>query len=204
MREDLDGSFEHLARRFLDDERWRAHSSRDAERLFAECASLFRDVAEVRLDQFGEGEDAFDIDDALFAASFDLGMAAFRHAVRKATVIRALESIRGLFEGHYVHEVESISCRQFWDNVLGYRDIDDSTPKSLLWLLDGSLSLLRLLAVHPERHMRASALHGLNHFPALESARLALTEVASTELDEELKTYAEQALDAFARGKRLI
>lgn len=187
-----------VARRFLDDERWRPGNADDAERLIEECQQLFRGAPGLASRRFRR------LDAALFAASFDLGVTVFRFELKRKTVDNLLKEIRWLFEEHYVNQPRAVSCLQFWDNILGYKEVGESDPQSLSWFLAGAFKLLHLLSVHPVRKVRASALHGLNHFPDLEEARAALIQATLTERDAKLRAYAQKALDAFAQGRRLV
>lgn len=186
-----------LANRFLDDDRALADNDTEATELVQACVNLFQaanTLSALSLDE---------VDDALFNASFDVGVAICRYEIGTALAADLAEAAERLFLTYYTAHPGFISCGQFWDNVLGYRDLEEFS-KSGREFLDWALKVLERLAAHPSRHIRASALHGLNHHPNLEVAAARIRECLDRETDVELRKYAEDALRAFSEGRRLV
>jgi hypothetical protein len=186
------------ARRFLDDARSRPQNASEAESVCQDCTSIFSEALAVRAIL----EDEFD--NVLFAASYDLGLAVFGSEVSQLAISKVLDAIRSLFENFYSTSPGGLSCHQFWDNVLGYRDEPSPSQRSATSFLAGALQLLGDLSRRPETHIRASALHGLNHFPDGRSARNALQIAEARESEPQLRDYARDSLDAMAAGRRLV
>jgi hypothetical protein len=143
------------------------------------------------------------IDDALFNASFDVGNAVTTWPLDPSVLSDLGSAIERLFAQYYAASPRSVSCAQFWDNILGYKDWEHAPASGHLFAADAATILSRLLFRH-EVHIRRSAVHGLNHHPDMNLAAKLLTSHSVHELDPEVRTYCEDVLTAFRDGKRLV
>lgn len=187
-----------VAEAFLESDRERAGSAREAEKTCSRCIRLFDAANEQELRSFEP------FDDALFNASFDLGIVVFQFELKKTTVESLLASISRLFALYYHGSPPSVSCGQFWDNILGYKEVSTKAYRSSEWFFAGARELLQTLANDSEGHIRASALHGMNHYPNLDMATEDMEEVLAREASPTLRQYATEALAAFRAGRRLV
>ncbi len=191
------GDLQALVEAFNDDRRSSPDNDDEAKDLFERCTRLF--ASDSQLNALVPQE----VDDALFNASFDLHHVVYRYAVPHEAAVALLDAIESLFKKYYANHEEGLSCGQFWDNALGYSTTEFMTPSGFVFL-DRAIEVLGRLLTRPEAHIRASALHGLNHHPIVDKAQVEIERHLQRETDPGLRDYASQVLDAFANGKTLV
>lgn len=183
----------HLSR----NDRPRADNNVEAGEFVVTCVRLFEYLAE------HPAIEAERSDDAVFHASFDLGVVLRTYRLHLGVSKRLLQAVERLFTGYFPDQRDGLSCTQFWDNLLGYIAWEEA-PKAARAFADGSLAVLGRLLQQPHVHIRRSAIHGLNHHPDTRSAAKLLTAHLDSEPDLELRAYCQDVLAAFQLGQRLV